>query len=191
MRKLIFFYLASCLILFVTFLKVEAQEKKEAEPTFKYGGVATCKACHLTKKSGAQYKIWQKSAHAKAYETLKTPAAKEFAKKAGIEDPLKSEKCLKCHVTAFGVDEKLKGAKLTMEEGVSCESCHGPGSGYKGKKVMTDIYEGKVEGAKYGLVQPTEEVCVTCHNEESPSYKKFKYAERVAKIAHPVPKKEE
>jgi hypothetical protein len=177
-------------VIFVTFLRVDAQEKSKKQTSFKYGGVATCKACHLTKKSGAQFKVWQKGPHAKAYETLKTPKAQEFAKKAGIEDPLKSEKCLKCHVTAFGVDEKLKGPKLTMEEGVSCESCHGPGSGYKKRKIMLAIYAGKEDGAKYGLVIPTEKVCKTCHNEESPVYKGFNFKEMAAKIAHPVPKKE-
>jgi hypothetical protein len=155
---------------------------------FSYGGVVTCKPCHLTPKSGAQFKLWSTSAHAKAYETLKTPAAKEAAKKLGIEDPLTSDKCLKCHVTAHGVDAKLKGAKLTLEEGVSCEACHGPGSAYKGQKLMKDIYDKKVDGKQYGLIEPTEKVCITCHNSESPTFKGFNYKEMAAKIAHPVPK---
>ncbi len=180
-------------ILLVIFFSLTAfglvwgQDKSEA--AFIYGGVATCKACHLPAKSGAQFKLWQTSPHAKAFETLQGDAAKAIGKKMGIEDPSASEKCLKCHVTAYGVDAKLRGPKLTMEEGVSCESCHGPGSAYKGRKVMADIFAGTVDGAKFGLVEPTEKVCVTCHNEESPTYKKFVYAERVAKIAHPVPDK--
>lgn len=188
MSKSIKFLIAFALLILFAFSEVEGQEKKDNKSAFKYGGVATCKACHLTKKSGAQFKIWRKGPHAQAYETLKTPKAQELAKKAGIEEPLKSEQCLKCHVTAYGVDAQLKGPKLTMEEGVACESCHGPGSAYRKKKIMVDIYEGKVDGTKYGLVSPTEEVCVRCHNKESPSYKEFKYKERVAKIAHPVPK---
>ncbi len=115
--------------------------------------------------------------------------AKEWAKEADIEDPQKSEKCVKCHVTAYGVDAKLKGPKLKMAEGVSCEACHGPGSEYKKRKVMLDIYAGKVGGAKYGLVKPIKEVCVGCHNEESPAYQDFKFEELVAKIAQPIPKK--
>jgi hypothetical protein len=187
MRKL-------CLWLFVVVVSLglalqdsPAQEKAAASE-FQYGGVITCKPCHLTPKSGAQFKIWSASPHAKAYETLKTPAAKEAAKKMGIDDPATSDKCLKCHVTAHGVDAKLKGAKLTLEEGVSCEACHGPGSAYKGQKLMKDIYDGKVDGAKYGLIEPTEEVCVKCHNKESPTFKGFNYKEDAAKIAHPVPK---
>ena len=33
-----------------------------------------------------------------------------------------------------------------------------------------------------------EKECVKCHNEESPTYKKFVFAEKVKMVAHPVPK---
>ncbi len=157
--------------------------------THKYGGVKTCKTCHMSAKSGAQYKVWKKSAHAKAYETLKTPEAIAVGKKHGVDSPVTSDKCLKCHVTAFGVDAALKGPKLTMEEGVSCEACHGAGSGYKKKKIMKAITAGKANAADYGLIVPDEKVCVKCHNEESPSYKEFDFKAYSAKIAHPLPKK--
>lgn len=163
-----------------------SQDKK----VFKYGGVATCKACHMTKKSGAQYKIWKAGPHAKALETLKTPEAKAVGKEMGVADPSTSPKCLKCHVTAYTVDAALKGPKLKMAEGIGCESCHGPGSVYKKKKIIAAIYAGELKAADYGLTKPvTKKVCVTCHNEESPSYKKFVFKERVAMIAHPIPKK--
>lgn len=162
-----------------------AQDKKE----FEYTGVKACKPCHFTSKSGAQYKIWEDGPHAKAYATLGTPEAKKIAKEKGIEDPQKADACLKCHVTAFGVPDKLKSKRLTMEEGVGCEACHGPGSEYKGRKVMIDLYEGKLKAADYGLIKPvTEEVCVSCHNDENPTFKEFDFEEMAAKIAHPVPK---
>ncbi|NIR47081.1 cytochrome C554, partial [candidate division KSB1 bacterium] len=151
----------------------------------------SCKPCHLTKKSGAQFKIWEDGPHAKAFETLKTPEAKKVAKEAGIEgDPASAKECVRCHVTAFGVDEKLKTSRLTMEEGVSCEACHGPGSEYKSKKIIEAIYKGELDGAEYGLIEPTAEVCTQCHNEESPTFKGFDYEKMAAKIAHPVPKEE-
>lgn len=164
---------------------IMAQEKVEAI----FGGVASCKACHMTKKSGAQYKLWKAGPHAKAFETLKTAAAKEVGAKLGVSDPATSDKCLKCHVTAHGVDAKLKGKKYTAEEGVGCESCHGAGSKYKGRKVMKAITAGTTKAASVGLVIPTEKTCVTCHNEGSPSYKPFKFKEYYAKIAHPIPAK--
>lgn len=75
--------------------------------------------CHNKPATGAQYKQWSETKHAIAMESLK--GAEE-------EDP----KCLKCHSTVGHVSEDLI-ASLTVKEGVSCESCHGPGSGYKSK----------------------------------------------------------
>jgi len=182
----------SIVIIFSTFLlmtgfiflnDVRAGEKEKGI----YGGVASCKACHLTKKSGAQYKIWKAGPHAKAFEVLKSDEAKAAGKKLGVDDPSTSEKCLKCHVTASGVAAELKGKKYTAEEGVGCESCHGAGSEYKARKVMKAISAGKVDGSTLGLIAPTKEVCVTCHNSESPTFKDFKFDEFAAKIAHPVP----
>ena len=182
-----FLRLAAGLLVIFMFSSDALSQEKEA---FKYGGVKTCKACHMSKKSGAQYKVWQTTSHAKAFETLNTPEAKAAAKEMGIEDPASSDKCLKCHVTAYTVDASLKGPKLKLEDGVSCESCHGPGSGYKKKATMTGIWKNELKAEDYGLIKPvTEKVCVTCHNEESPTFKKFVFEEMVAKIAHPIPEK--
>ena len=38
-----------------------------------------------------------------------------------------------------------------------------------------------------GLVIPTEETCTVCHNDGSPTFKGFDFAEYSAKIAHPNP----
>jgi len=149
---------------------------------FKYIGAAKCKMCHNKAPKGEQYNIWMEGPHANAMKTLSTDAAKEIATAKGIADPTTDAACIKCHSTMGHIDAKL-AAGLKAEEGVSCESCHGPGSMYKGSSVMKkqDLAMQK------GLILPTEEVCKTCHNEESPTYKPFVYDEYVAKIAHPNP----
>jgi hypothetical protein len=38
-----------------------------------------------------------------------------------------------------------------------------------------------------GLIVPDEELCKTCHNSESPTFKGFNYEEYLAEIAHPDP----
>lgn len=159
-----------------------------AQSKFKYVGAKTCMPCHMTPKSGAAYKIWQGSAHAKAFATLATPAALEIAKKKGIADPQKDEKCMKCHETAFGAAAAQLAPSFKAGEGVGCEACHGPGSDYKAMQVMKDIDAGKIKGETVGLVKPDEKACVKCHNPESPTYKEFKFAEAFKKIAHPTPK---
>lgn len=159
-----------------------------AQSKFKYVGAKTCMPCHMTPKSGAAYKIWQASAHAKAFATLATPAAKEIAQKKGIADPQKDEKCMKCHDTAFGVAAAQLAPSFKPGEGVGCEVCHGAGSEYKTMQLMKDIDTGKVKGETVGLVKPDEKACLKCHNAESPTFKAFNFAEMSKKIAHPTPK---
>ena len=120
--------------------------------------------------------------HAHAYETLATPEAQEVAKAKGVEgSPQESPKCLKCHVTAYGVSDSLLGTGFKPEEGVQCESCHGAGGDYGKIKVMKD----KNKSIAKGLIIPTKEVCMKCHNEESPNFKGFDFEEMFSKIQHP------
>ena len=79
-------------------------------------------------------------------------------------------KCVKCHSTAANI----------KAEGVSCESCHGPGSIYKSSVIMKD----KIKSKASGLIMPTKEVCIKCHNSESPKFKGFDYDKYKAMIAH-------
>jgi len=134
-----------------------------------YIGAAKCKMCHNKADKGEQYNKWLASPHAKAMAALKG-------------DEAKNPKCLKCHSTAASVDQSLV-ASITVEEGVSCESCHGPGSVYK---VATTMKDQKLALTK-GMILPEEKVCKKCHNEGSPNYKGFNYKEYAAKIAHKDP----
>ncbi|UCF39310.1 MAG: cytochrome c family protein [Acidobacteriota bacterium] len=159
-----------------------AQEKNS------YEGVAVCGMCHKSAKQGEQLKIWQGSKHAQAFKTLQTAEAKEIAKKQGLTgDPEKEEACLRCHATGHNVDAALLGKKFSIEDGVQCETCHGPGSGYKSMKVMKD----QKASIAAGLIVHGDnmgEYCATCHNAESPTYKEFDTAARWEEIKHPVPK---
>lgn len=176
----------------VMMINVFAGEINKADTSkFKYIGVSKCKMCHKGEKKGNIFEKWQERKHSKAYETLATEQSKEVAKKAGIKgDPQQAAECLVCHVTAYNAPAEQKEATLTMEEGVSCEACHGPGSEYKSMKVMKDITAGTVNGVDFGLIAPDDELCVTCHNPKSPTYKEFKFEEAVKKVAHPLPPKE-
>ena len=153
----------------------------------KYVGVKKCAMCHKKPTVGEQYAIWKKTAHAKAWETLATPKAMKLAKKAGVEDPQKDERCAKCHTTAWGEDPANLGTKFKVEDGVGCESCHGAGGKYAKKKIMKQITSGEIEPASVGLTIPDEKVCVKCHNEDSPVFEGFDYEKAKKKIAHPIP----
>lgn len=163
-----------------------SQEKDAAK--HEYVGTKTCGMCHHTEKQGEQLKIWKNSKHSQAYKTLQTKEADEIAKKQGFDKPaIEVDKCLKCHVTAYDVDKSLIGKKYKIEDGVQCETCHGAGGDYKSLKIMKN----KELAMKNGLVIHTdkEKFCTTCHNDESPTHKKFDLKEMWAKIKHEIPKK--
>ena len=148
-----------------------------------YVGAGKCKMCHNSAAKGEQFKKWTESPHAKAFTTLGGEEAKKLAAAKGIADPQKDAGCLSCHVTGHGVDAARLTDKYSAAEGVSCESCHGPGGDYWKMDVMKD----QAKSVAAGLVLPDAKTCTTCHNDKSPTFKGFDFAAASAKIAHPNP----
>jgi hypothetical protein len=149
------------------------------EPSYSYVGNKKCKKCHLK-----QYKSWEETRMAKAFEILRPGNNKEAKEKFHVEveqDFTQDEKCLKCHTVGYDKlggyaipdpEDKKAVRKAGKREGVGCECCHGPGSEYI--KVFDEILKSKrqykvEELYAVGLSKIDEFVCTTCHNEESPS----------------------
>lgn len=171
-------------------LMVAAGATAGTEKPHKYVGVKKCRSCHKKELMGNQYGAWLEGPHAKALETLKSDEALEYASELGLADPPhESADCLKCHVTAYDVDPSLiKKKPLAHSDGVQCESCHGPGSDYRKKKVMSD----RDKAVAKGLWDPGEdaEICTACHNDESPGWdpaKGFDFEASKEEIAHSIP----
>ncbi len=167
-------FLLSALVMFLAF-SATAQD-------FTYIGASKCKMCHNKEEKGEQYNKWQAAAHSNAMKTLSSEKSLAYAEKNGIADPTKEAKCLKCHSTYGHVDADLR-AGIKVDEGVSCESCHGPGSAYKSMSVM----KSREKSVEKGLILPTKEVCLKCHNKENPFFKPFDFDAALVKIAHPNP----
>jgi hypothetical protein len=126
-------------------------------------GPSKCVACHDHDRQASK---WQKQepaalgikAHFNTRKQLDGAKAGTFAKAIGLADPYDVKgSCVKCHATVFRGDANA---------GVSCESCHGPASGY------LDVHQVKGSHAKSvaaGLKdlrgQPAviARVCVDCH----------------------------
>ena len=104
--------------------KQDTTKQDTTKVVHKYIGTAKCKMCHNSENKGKIYDKWVTTKHATAYKTLANEESKAIAKKMGIKDAQKDKKCLKCHVTGYG---EATGDKYSMEEGVTCEGCHGPG----------------------------------------------------------------
>lgn len=177
-------------ILFLTspMLLAAADSTKTANmPKHGYVGVQVCKMCHHSEKQGQQFEIWQKSKHAQAYKTLETAKADKIAKEKGFKTPAaKTPECLKCHVTGYGVAAKFLGHRFKMEDGVQCETCHGPGEDYKSLKVMKDEKLAVANGLQ--IHKDLSKFCSTCHNPDSPFYNKDQDFNKMWKqIEHPIP----
>ncbi|MBI4564690.1 MAG: hypothetical protein HY716_08390 [Planctomycetes bacterium] len=159
----------------------------------RYIGVDKCKNCHEAKTKGSQFSRWKETKHAKAFELLTGDEAKKVAQAKGISDPHKSEKCLKCHVTAFGQPAERLAKGFEPTHGIQCESCHGPGEKHFKVRLAAaeDEEEGYVEIPDGEIIKsPPLKTCLGCHNEESPQFKPFCFKKRFSEIQHWDPRKE-
>lgn len=151
----------------------------------KYIGAEKCKMCHNSSSKGEQYKKWSEAKHSKAYKTLASAEGKKIAAKHSIANPQKDAACLGCHSTAGTLDKGLI-ASITVEEGVSCESCHGPGSDYKSMSTM----KSREKSIENGLIVPDKELCMKCHGENKyHDVPAFDFTKASKATAHPNPSK--
>ena len=196
--------IAACALFGLVMAQGGKESKGAASPGNKYIGAEKCKNCHSSDASGNQYGAWMKSEHSKAFEKLCSDEAKKFAKEKWIDDPQKSDKCIKCHTTAFGVAADMIKKGFDAKAGVQCESCHGPADQHMKARFAAASKAGGYEGfgddkSKAAPVQKVPEgeiianvdqkTCLQCHNDESPTFKPFCFYERRAKIAHLDPRK--
>lgn len=196
-RKSIWAFLAASTLVGLVIAQAGKEDKEgKSAATAKYIGAEKCKSCHSSEAAGDPYGQWSKSGHAKAFDTLASDKAKEIAKAKGIADPQKSDACMKCHQTAFGVAAEDIKKGFDPHKGVQCESCHGPGDQHlkarfaAAAKADADPKVRQVVPA--GEIQPHVEVqtCLGCHNPESPTYKPFCIHARAAAITHLDPRHE-
>jgi hypothetical protein len=134
-----------------------------ARPQYTATGPSKCVACHDHDRQAAK---WQKEepaalgvkAHFNTRKQLDGAKAATFAKAIGLADPydLKGS-CVKCHATVFRGDANA---------GVSCESCHGPASGYLDVHQVKGSYLKSVAAGLKDLREKPAVIarlCVECH----------------------------
>ncbi|MBP1597831.1 MAG: beta-propeller repeat protein [Acidobacteria bacterium] len=151
-------------------------------PGAKYVGNEVCGTCHVR-----EYKKWLGTRHARTWVML------GMAEKAdrvmshfnvSASSPQYSAVCLQCHGTAANTPPEFRLPTFHVEEGVQCETCHGPGEKYATEEVMVN----RQKAISLGLRMPTKAVCLNCHIAK-PSHafmnrKAFDFEEFYKKIAH-------
>jgi cytochrome c554/c'-like protein len=158
-----------------------ATTPEQAAP--KFIGVEGCAKCHNSEATGRQVESWKASAHARAFETLGSAAARKIAAERGISDPQTDGRCARCHTTGAGIPKSRFRQGFQAADGVQCEACHGPGEDYA--KIEHMISSAKAR--EMGLIEPTAAVCVHCHNAESPTFKGFDFKTALARVRHKLP----
>jgi hypothetical protein len=124
-------------------------------------GKAKCVNCHDHEAE----KLWSEKKdgpppnnHLNALRQLEAPKAAVFAKAIGLADPYDPKgSCAACHGTI------LKG---TVVDGVTCESCHGPGSGYVDVHQQKGAYRQAVAAGLADTVKNPDAwapMCTKCH----------------------------
>ncbi len=113
-----------------------------AFPEGEHVGSQACKGCHA-----AEYKSWKRSPHRKAMGSLGPP------------DTTRVD-CVRCHATAVASGpEPTSLDGFRTQEGVGCESCHGPGEAH-----LADPRSETVLGLGESCAECViEEVCTSCH----------------------------
>ena len=147
---------------------------RAADGPAQYTGPGSCSSssCHggvqprnETSVLQNEYSTWiLQDKHAQACKALATPVAQRMAKIMGLESATSAPRCLSCHALSVPADKK--GREFDISEGVTCENCHGPASGWLGEHTlknwkheqsvargMTDVLD---------LRQRTSQ-CLTCH----------------------------
>jgi hypothetical protein len=140
----------------------------------KYNGPGGCAAssCHgsvqpktTTRIYQNEYSIWiGQDKHARAYSVLRNPISVRIGKILNIGPPDQSPKCLVCH--SLYVPPYQRAQTFELDDGVSCENCHGPASGWLGPHTTKDWPHSKsVELGMYDTrnLEKRAEKCLSCH----------------------------
>jgi hypothetical protein len=143
--------------------EAEARRSPPVDAPSIFAGAGECKDCHEQ-----AYNVWLKSAHARAFDTLKRER-NEFNKQ-----------CLACHVTGFGVDRGFVNALRTPQlVNVQCEGCHGVAVEHS--KSPQTTHPGLGLTSQYRKTVK-KEFCSRCHTAENSP--RFNFEQYWQKIAH-------
>jgi hypothetical protein len=112
-----------------------------------------------------EYFIWQQQdRHAQAYEALFNERSAAIARNLRLGAPSEQRVCLDCHALAVPAGRQQR--RLEIEDGISCESCHGPASGWlESHRAEGETHERSVAAGMTDLrdLGVRAGACLSCH----------------------------
>src|SRR5437016_8403313 len=164
LRVLIF----TCFMAFPVLLSAQNERSKYIGP-----GSCASTSCHGSVKPIGdsrilqnEYSIWIiQDKHSRAYQALTGDVAERMARilKLGAKSE-DAPKCLACHALNPPADQR--GRVFEISEGISCENCHGPASGWLGSHTTRSwAHEKSVALGMHDtrdVIRRTEK-CLECH----------------------------
>ncbi len=141
----------------------------------RHEGVATCASttCHGAARPLAgtpvlqnEYVTWSEfDPHAGAFRTLENERSAAMARRLGIGPAERAPACLACHSEV--ATAPARGARFQQDDGIGCEACHGPASGWLATHDdgPPDSHEQSVRAGLRALNEPEVRgaLCVACH----------------------------
>ncbi|MXO91846.1 hypothetical protein GRI41_13505 [Altererythrobacter aquaemixtae] len=143
----------------------------------RYEGVATCagSTCHGRAEGNGEVvrqdeiATWQEpssstGAHSRAYAALASPRGRQIAASLGLGAATSAPACLGCHATY--VPQSRQGARFQVSDGVGCETCHGPSSGWLAVHYAAPAtHASNVAAGLNPLERPQTRarICLDCH----------------------------
>lgn len=140
-----------------------------------YTGVASCagSTCHGRMEGDGkvvrqdELMRWQEpstpgGAHSRAHAVLNGTRGQQIAATLGLGDAASAPACLGCHSTPAAA----RGARFLTQDGVGCEACHGPASGWIASHYAVGAsHAANVAAGMTPLDRPQARasVCLDCH----------------------------
>jgi len=148
------------------------QQKAAAAGMYNGAGGCAASSCHgsvqprnTTRINQNEYTIWiAQDKHARAFNVLTNNVSERIGRILNIGPPSKAPKCLICHSLSVPADQQARTFELS--DGVSCENCHGPASGWLGPHTTRDWpHEKSVQLGMYDTrnLERRAAKCLTCH----------------------------
>ena len=140
------------------------------------GGPSPVAASTVVVGARNAFSIWKsRDVHAKSWATLATERSARMSAAIGAGKPQETARCTECHAPMQAVNAARVGPLARIEDGISCESCHGPAKFWVRSHTRKDLTH--AQNVTTGLrdlksLYVRANTCIACHQVLPPDLQK-------------------